>query len=99
MKRKKSLDDVIDREIDQQQTYENQLEDQINVLVKQNQILQTRLQQYLNSEEISQDNDISERDTILSKWRTTTISFILGFIIGNSILAQKILFGKIKVIS
>lgn len=99
MKGKKSLDDVIDHAIDQQQTYENQLEEQINLLVKQNQILQTRLQQCLNSEEISQDNDIPERDTILSKWRTPTISFILGFILGNSILVQKILFGKIKVIS
>ena len=99
MKRKKSLDDEIDQEIDRQQRYENKLEDQINTLVKQNQILQSRLQQYLNSEEILQDNDIPERDTILSKWRTTTISFILGFILGNSILVQKILFGKIKVIS
>lgn len=99
MKERKSLDDVIDREIDQKQLYENQLEEQINLLVKQNQILQIRLQQYLNSEEILQNNDIPERDTILSKWRITTISFILGFILGNSILVQKILFGKIKVIS
>ncbi len=39
MKEKKSLDDVIEREIDQKQLNENQLEEQINLLVKQNQIL------------------------------------------------------------
>lgn len=106
----KTLDDVIDREIEQQRDYENQLEDQLIKLSEQNQILQerleqqkqileTRLENYHTIRKTSQKKKIPKKMPEVLIWKTTVVPFILGFILGNSILIQKIFLGKIKLSS
>ena len=106
----KTLDDVIDREIEQQRDYENQLEDQLIQLSEQNQILQNsleqhkqilrpRLENYHTMRKTSQEKKIPKKIPEVLIWKTTVVPFILGFILGNSILIQKIFLGKIKLSS
>lgn len=91
--RKKNLDDLIDREIQHEHHYQQNLEKEIYELIVENKRMKEELIKFQQITKILNEKKTDNSISTGFSWRTTLVSFILGFTLGNSILTHRILFG------
>ena len=94
--RKKNLDDLVDREQQRDYQYQQELENEIYQLTQENKSLKNRLIECQQQTKVSLKNKKNNNNTTVKTiWRVNIVPFLVGFALGNSILAQRLLFRKL----